>query len=553
MCSPGLLFGCLAVVLSASAVAHGDLGEECTGDPNSLLQQKLSAPKALSPQSLNADSVHDEMLRTIETEFQGLSGGSVKEQVIRAAAKNAFGVSWQACASVDYSSSKGLHSDAVHEMIQQIGLEDLRDEGDATYSAFIAGYNTMMSLRKLDANPRFQNYTLVNWLQPQTGFASWGSAGNQVGEVDYSVRPPAAEVLSKHAGDGFALCEFTQTILKQSNHQLLNNCGPTAVLAALVIRSPALAFKKSLQLYYTGALPEMDTTPCPYVYEQQPGLIPFNASTPGYNAFPAGTNMCPGVMLQTEGSGGGGQCQPVGIQRMWTTSMLDTYEQKMRREAGLDDGCSRSLYESLHPEEPTDKAQLTRNSMLVGAAAVVYTCSVAFGAPCTFISPAVSECMQQLNLDEAACTHLLTSKGASLSDSALVTPLAKQAMGSGNWAPVEQMIDERPTLTRWLGLLNGTSTAEKVKSLPVLMNLAMNPSSDGEATAAMMAKACNAEHAMLAVNGAVLEGQPGGGPCDHCIFLEGCEGDSYQVWSWGVFYTLPKASFHASICSAVIH
>ena len=134
--------------------------------------------------------------------------------------------------------------------------------------------------------------------QNENGFPSWGADpdGTSV-SVNTQVMPPVGTVHDPHAADGYAFCEIAYTVLKQTASQFYNSCGPTSALAALIVRSPAQAFKKALQLYYTGSLPEIGGSACPYVYAEQPGLIPFRPNQPGSSAY-RGTDWCPDKEVQ---------------------------------------------------------------------------------------------------------------------------------------------------------------------------------------------------------------------------------------------------------------
>lgn len=387
--------------------------------------------------------------------------------------------------------------------------------------------------------------------------------------MDYSVRPLVAAVPYKHAGDGFTLCEFTQTILKQNNNQLLNDCGSAGVLSALVTKSPVEAFKQALQLYYTGSLPGMDITPCPYVFEQQPGLIPFAQGQPGYDAFPAGTNFCPGVAVQEEGAASN-ECQNVDIHQMWITATLDVYEQKMRLQAGLDNGCKRKLYQSLHPLEDTTEAQLTRASMVVGNAAVASICEMVFTGACTFLSPAIQRCAQELSISQEACSALLTAEDVAPSDMAVLVEKLPQ-VGLDELA---KFISETPTLNRWATRLPGTSWVEKASHVVTVSTIASTPSADAQATAAIMEKACTSTASILYVHTNMLKiaqwlnqgtamqdallhaqqhGITPGGDCNHFITLTNCDDAAYHIWSWGQNFPVQKDFFHQGVCGAVVN
>jgi len=240
---------------------------------------------------------------------------------------------------------------------------------------------------------------------------------------------------------------------------------------------------------------------------------------------------------------------------MWITSLLDTYEQKMRLNAGLDNGCQRSLYGSLHPLQNAAYAQLTRDSMGVGAAAILYSCQVTLGGPCAFDSPAIQTCMKQFDLGEEACVGLLTQQDAAPSD------YAQLMWASQAGVDLVKVISETPTLSRWLRRLPGTSWAEKWSYGRTLLPLTFTPSPDTKATAAMMQGACSAKESILVVASDMIHKALGScdscdlakARCNHAITLKTCGHDEYHVWTWGIHLSVKKDLFHQGVCSVITH
>ncbi|CAE8723140.1 unnamed protein product [Polarella glacialis] len=396
-----------------------------------------------------------------------------------------------------------------------------------------------------------QNYSLVNWVQNKVGFPTWGSDpdGSRVG-VDYSVSPPVADARDKTAGSGFALSELVTTTLKNSNFLLFNSCSPTAVLAALIIRSPVQALKKGLQLFYTGTLPELSVQPCPYIYEQQPGIMPFKGGQPGFNKFPAGTNMCPGEPVQAEG-GSSGPCQAVGIQKMWISTFLSAYDVKLRKQIGVQDVCNRKIFQSLYPLEPEKEAQLTRNAHLTAPAAIQFICEVALGGgvegSCKYGTPSFQDCSTATGFSLEACANIVKGVGITTDD------LGDLFLATHKLSTMEQelaKIFERPSTALFRSQIPGATKKVGIKALLD----AQAPSSDPAATAALLQQACGAEKAMLLVGSdAVKDPNAPVGPCTHWIFLDSCGESDYKVWSWGQFYFVKKAHLESHSCGVVLH
>ncbi|CAE8668629.1 unnamed protein product [Polarella glacialis] len=555
MATHSRLIGLLVATVGTGIHAGSSPGSQaCQRSEEDEVAGLVQLNRALGSGTKSVDPVAEkEMLRIINEAFQGLGDASGGKDIkaVEDSAKSDLAQGWRDCASLDYSSFKGVDSKAVHQLQEKIGLNRLCKVSDPTCKAFDAALSAQQRILQLGERPRMQNYSLVNWVQNEVGFPAWGSDpdGSRVG-VDYSVSPPVADARDKTAGSGFALCELVTTTLQNSNFQLFNSCGPTAVLAALIIRSPVQALKKGLQLFYTGTLPELSVQPCPYIYEQQPGIMPYNASQPGFNKFPAGTNMCPGEAVQAEG-GTLGPCQAVGIQKMWISTFLSAYDVKLRKQMGIQDVCGRKIFQSLYPLEPEKDAQLTRNSHLTAPAAILFMCEVALGGgvegSCQYSTPSFQACSTATGFSLEACANIVKGVGITTEDLGdLFVAIQKPSTMEQEFAK----ITARPSFELFLSQIPG---ATKQVGIDALLR-AQAPSSDSVAQAALLQQACDTEKAMLFMDAEALN-KPNApvGQCNHWIVLDSCAQSDYKVWTWGSFRFVNKAYLERHVCGVLLH
>ncbi|CAE7204779.1 unnamed protein product [Symbiodinium sp. CCMP2592] len=539
--------GCLA------AAQHRCVADDtCEGSDSTFFQHKF--------RRVATEDAHKTMLQVIEDEFASLDGASGTLAGATASQeefKQAPAVmrSWEACAKADYSSFSGLDDPKIKQLQRDVGLNELCGAGADACSAFNAGLKAMFRIRnEVPASARFQNFTLVNWYENENGFPSWGSDpnGKRV-SVDTDVMPPVGAVHDPHAADGYAFCEITYTVLRQTASQFYNSCGPTSVLAALLVRSPVLSFKKALQLYYTGSLPEMHSSPCPYIFTQQPGLVPFEEDQPGANGLQGGDLFwCPDSDLNShQVSKTRPQCQSIGLQRMWVVGMLAAYEHKVQVERTGGDKCTEWMTSTYPGESP--QVALTRNhAFRTAPSAVVWVCGQVVGGQedaCYYASNFVEDCAPHFG--SSVCTQLLKFQWSQTDLVDVQTNI--ETMGPGAFTEADATnLASRPTLKPIFKLVPGTSPLQFLNTVaPVVFQLMMTVSQSQEGKAKMWQKLCASRAAMLNMFSGALYGnaQPN---CVHWIFLVSCKDDGYLVWSNGYRTTIAKDVLEASTCGGVV-
>jgi len=558
-------FTAFASLLTALLIFVGtQLGQKPTGLPSkgtNLDTIKLATSNELP---MPVEDYTEAVLAIIEEEFSALNGksGSVDPDV---PAKNmddymSMPKSWEVCASVDYMSFDGLDNAKIQHQIKALGLERLCDKGDATCDAFRAGYKVMMRVRETFSQPALmQNYTLVNWYENRYGYPSWGSDVNAdpriwgpMVELHYAKLPPVAIVHDPHAADGYAFCEIAHTILQQSNSQFFASCGPTAVLAALITRSPVQAFKKALQIYYTGTLPAIGTRACPYVFDQQPGIIPFRQDMPGGEEYmqiaeqsPSG--WCPGSQ-QASSYVKDGQCQAVGIQRMWVSALLAAHEHEIITDRAGDDECL-PTFQSVYPGQKhgRDADDIFRTP----PATIVWACDAALGdgkpGTCKYISTAYEICSQKVPGTD--CPAVLNTDWA-LQD---LRPLQDALMHGMPPAELTSDLAQRPTMKPILDLIPGETSTEKMSKVALLFQVLMTASDNQSANSDMFIELCAGKAAMLNMApSALFNEMTDDKNCAHWILLESCHDDHYVVWSSGFRIEMTKATLESSTCGGVV-
>jgi len=452
---------------------------------------------------------------------------------------------WQECAHLDYTSFSGIESATAQELLKSIGITQLCQLNDPICKAFYAALEALQKLRKLNVKPKMQNYSLVNWAENEVGFPSWGSA-SQV-DVDYSASPPTATTSDTSAGTGYAFCELVVTTMRQSNIQLFNSCGPSAVLSAMLMRSPIEAFKKGLQLYYTGTLPGLPEPPCSYIFNQQPGIMPFEDGQPGYETFPKGTHFCPGEMNQEEGVKQGTKgkpCQAIGIQKMWITTLLAAYDNKLRKDAGVPT-CP-EIYTAIYPAENEAVATHTKASHVTTPAFMKYASDVALAdgtlGTYKYLSGGVAKCTAAAGLSTELCEKLAEGVG-----------ITSEGLGKLQKAYNDHKLEEimvilaEPSNVGFVLAANGEESAAVTG-----MIASFTPTATGSAL--NLDEVCGTKNAMLFIftNGLYEGGADAANVCDHWVTISTCGEDTVDTWTWGSIRRVSKAKLSSNLCGAVV-
>ncbi|CAK9097574.1 Hypothetical protein SCF082_LOCUS45767 [Durusdinium trenchii] len=396
--------------------------------------------------------------------------------------------------------------------------------------------------QEIPSGAKMQNYSVVNWYAYSGGYPSWGSENGV--SVDYSTMPPVGAIHDAHSMDSYAFCEMANAILSQTNSQFFNSCGPTAVLAALTARSPVQAFKKALQLYYTGALPGMSEA-CPYVYEQQPGLVPFRPDQPGGDRY-HGNLWCPVEDVQSKQFLIDGQCQAVGLQRMWVTAMIGSLEHEVQLAANGDDQCEKILT-SVYPGEVMTLFDDGDLIFRTPPSHIVWICEKVGRSNCSYATTFVGDCSKIF--PESACTVLLDTKWSA--KDLLIVQNTLQTPGQ----PLDAMysLASKPTFQPILSAAPGDTTFDKFQAIARMFLMVMSVShQDPQATANMWVKLCTAKAAVLNIAFAGLRNESSSS-CSHWVFLDACRDTHYVVWSEGFRRYITKEAMHGSTCGGVVY
>lgn len=157
-----------------------------------------------------------------------------------------------------------------------------------------------------------------------------------------------------------------------------------------------------------------------------------------------------------------------------------------------------------------------------------------------------------LDVTSSVCVQLVELNGMTSYD---INWLAKRLASPGSLADKLAIALSVPrikaTFEHMWSLTNAATEEQKVAAIMPAVNQ-VKPTFSSE----LRGQACAAKNAILFVNSTVLQGQPGGGDCDHWIFLESCDPakDEANVWSWGYRHTVSYSGLVDKhwICGAVI-
>eukprot|EP00930_Biecheleria_cincta_P087021 TRINITY_DN7628_c0_g1_i1.p1 TRINITY_DN7628_c0_g1~~TRINITY_DN7628_c0_g1_i1.p1 ORF type:complete len:657 (-),score=130.99 TRINITY_DN7628_c0_g1_i1:130-2100(-) len=308
------------VLTMQDGCAQGELSSQCEDAESVLLQR----PR-------NYDVAQDEereMLDIIRSSFAGVDGGGSYLEENRHVDE-----SWRKCGMVDWSVGRELAkaSAAAMKNRKDLGLDDFCTEGtenewDDTCHALRGVVLAMKRLaHRFPQGPKFHNAFVVDYGK----YNSWRDGS--VGEVNWTARPPAAAVLDASGILGYATCSIIRTVMTQSPRQYgAGVCSYMAPLAVIMEKAPAKALEMAVRLLWTGKLTPQLPAPCDYVYDRQPGLVPFkdNGSwTPAAAAdvYSSETVGCTGNAVDCS-KAGGAPPQPVGLAYMWEAAAVSIGE-----------------------------------------------------------------------------------------------------------------------------------------------------------------------------------------------------------------------------------
>jgi len=364
----------------------------------------ITVREFLSPWKVSKPSKKEsEILDIINEEF-----GSVKGHGTSWSSSVMEDETWQNCGAVDWSSPDVTNSKLYQDGEAQLGIisKCKRIEPMDSLCASIAAFaNSMRRLSKqFPEGPKFYNAFVTNWGE----YNSWTK--NAVGEVNYTARPPSAKVSDPNGVIEYAICDIVREVLTQSPKQYAAGvCSHTATLDALATQAPAKLFEMAVRLLWTGRHSTHEEHPCSYVYERQPGLVPWQNGDGTWVPKEATEAMrtaaeCTGNAVDCA-QAAGQPAQPIGLAFMWeaaATSEIDTSH------GGSCKG--REVNELNYPGVSKDEAAVISDEQSGNAASMLWACR-------HFTDPKGDSCRFRFN--KAACNDLPFEACASFSTTTL--------------------------------------------------------------------------------------------------------------------------------------
>ncbi|CAE8585366.1 unnamed protein product [Polarella glacialis] len=194
---------------------------------------------------------------------------------------------WQTCGKMNWPRLSIHRAWTYNDMVEKLGMTQhchphtgsARD--DATCKAIKAAQRAILQLSmggKFPQGPKFVNASITAWGK----YPSY--IDGSVGPVAKDSMPPVAPILNGTAASGWILCDIVRTVLTQSANMAGAGVSSwVAPLGALSRRAPAQAIKMLVRLMWSGRATSQMSQPCPYIYDQQPGLVPYQDQTGGWH------------------------------------------------------------------------------------------------------------------------------------------------------------------------------------------------------------------------------------------------------------------------------
>eukprot|EP00931_Biecheleriopsis_adriatica_P106514 TRINITY_DN80951_c0_g1_i1.p1 TRINITY_DN80951_c0_g1~~TRINITY_DN80951_c0_g1_i1.p1 ORF type:complete len:646 (-),score=82.34 TRINITY_DN80951_c0_g1_i1:63-2000(-) len=419
---------------------------------------------------------------------------------------------------------------------------------DPTCFAVRATLASSRALRlTMSDGPRFANYTVVDWGQSP----SW--IDGAVTDVDRSAVPPSAKVVDSKGVIGYFLCDAARTVFTQSpNQQQRGTCSFTASLAALSRRAPAWAAKIALRLFWTGKPATTMPDPCPDIYEQQPGLVPFKDfdGTVYPRDYEGSTEApCDSRVFHNCSSQGDGPIQSPGLQYMWTQSLISSWIRNSWVSCN-NQGQPKAILN--FPGRSQEEFEAHLSSQGGSLASMLWICQ-------HVIDPVGKTCEAVFNFD--IC--LISDEDCMDFTTLPVEPGLLNVYGDATEEEQPKMRDAYPLLAEYDDMMYRIESTYPNDTFP-------EGFSPGTAfpsfTEDLLYKVCEADVAFLLVVEAALiaalnepdefarlkdaklpyygtSGREPWGTCDHAVFLDNCDmdKDAFYIWSRAVKIKLHKA------------
>lgn len=302
-----------ALLLAFAAPSMMPAGKPANKKLAVTVLQEEQSPSQLIDEIFDAEGVKDLPGKHVSFDFSSMNAASAH-------------AAFRKCSSVDWSKVSGSDSSTmtpVQDQLAELGILDKcpqdaekKYQGDeATCKAVFAAIAATSKLnQKFPQGPVMLHYMKSN-LPGQT-FPSWGTSEDQN---------------NVKANTGFGVCDIIRTVLNKVNRQAgSQTCGPTSVLADLIVRAPAQAIKTAMKVMWEGKIPGYPAGPCSDIYSMEPGLI-----------AAAGHKDCTSADCKASA----GEGFPAGIQGAWTQIAISSY--------------NRQLNSGYYPEEEVCQHDLT--------------------------------------------------------------------------------------------------------------------------------------------------------------------------------------------------
>ncbi|CAE8618381.1 unnamed protein product [Polarella glacialis] len=471
--------------------------------------------------------------------------------------------SWQICGGINWPSNPSIAPGTTiyRDMEEFLGITQYCDPNtgsardDATCKAIYAAQRAIFELAgQFPQGPKFVNASITAW-------------GNHPSYIDGSVgpvakdsMPPVAPILNGNAASGWILCDIVRTVLTQSADQAGSGvCGWVAPLGALSRRAPAQAIRMLVRLMWSGRASSQMSQPCPYIYDQQPGLVPYEDNQNRWHPswFSGSDVHCSGNAADCQVAIGS-PLQPAGATFAFTQSLLSSFR------ASVGGSCDLHPAQLNYPGAPKSLPESITTVQGQGNYGSLYACN-------TMIDPVNQACKLVVNTElrgSLSSADFMTlfaypSEPLQMKQFSTVckdTAARAEANGENIGQAVSEAIKQLAASSTWIATYFKTimdiygGDLQKALTLISLSDTWGTPSF----TEDLLASACKADVAFFSIDAEPMQNQgftpesavgragpyyprPDGkevkkvGECDHAVFLESCdqESDLYTIWTWG--------------------
>jgi len=585
---------CLFNLVAGAAVAYAACdGDNCEADLSELMQVDLknSREKRKHAEAMAMTNLIEKAFEhikgagthfdptassVIDTAFDHVTadGGYLKDNIKADATwKECTKLDWTKIASFEDEQGK-LSGEHVEKMMKELHLEQCMGEDgewgkDPTCEAVRAALKVSTDLSHEAFEPRYHNFSVVAWGENP----SW--VQGTVVDLDYSKPMPVkAKVKDPKGVIGYAICDALRVILTQSADQMsTGTCSYVASLAALSHKAPAKLIKLGVRLFWTGMITPEVGPACDGIYEQQPGLIPFQSGGGWIPALYSNGRKggCAGSEMDCEASEGRPQ-QNAGLTWSWTQSLISTW---MKQNFGYcqKDGVRSGL---TYPGQSREEMETATQNQGGWFNSMFWECA-------NFIDPKGKSCQLQVNAgtcslkDPQLCRTKLSLEPASEVQSEVWEPallnLRSEAYYSGHTSKhsqekyvipkLQSQFADNQILLKYTNFLADTAkeTGENFFDLNDIAGPPF-PSFSKE----LLKTTCNAYTNLLVIDATVLQvafsnpeiiasakshgiplfGHFGLPPvsygCNHAVYLQSCdfEKNAFVIWTWGTSVTLTE-------------